>query len=1699
MTVQDPGRRAGGKSVLEQSSDLLEFLSAVAREVGPAPVRDVTTHPFVLMPDEVPASRAVRLGPSGDRSAWLEARRVPAPPPVAVPEPLDGLIDENTVRDPFANPALAPLGTARRIDALVSTVDGGDEVDPETVTELRAEARAEIDASFEVWKNSTWAEWVARYEPDFRARRLYARLYDLHLQLSTDSATYEAVWGHAVLTCRTSAGTVVAPLLTTPVSLTIDPDDATIQIVPEQSVELELDAIEGTGLPGTEALVTMRALLREDPPEVWSADERHAVRDRLIAPLGGDAALVEATGLPSPTNAPQLNDGWALFLRKRPLRQERFYDELAAKIREEGFVPEALASVVADAERVNDAVVAQGQELVPDDGTAARLLMPLPANDEQERIASQLATARGVTVQGPPGTGKSHTIVNLISHLVAQGKRVLVTAEKEQALSVLRDKIPEELRDLSVAVLGSTPAAMSDLRSAVQSMQDSLSSLNVDKEERRITELGQTVDELRDQIRRTDAQLVEALRSEQREYPTPKGPGKAPEVAQWLAADRGLDVIPDAVPAMSHLPLTAEELADLSDLLATIDAADERACADDLPLDDWLPSVGTLRSTFDRIDTLRALVTSLEDSGLRLSALDGLDEEALSSAAARLRAAARTQRDLAGEWETPFASAIRKGDPAVTYTTLHNVGVQQHLDAVREAADRVTGHTLVVPDGNPAELIPHVEAWKARVAIGKKISVFARDLKEFAAKVTVDGFAPSTVAQLDLVSWEIHRRERVRETYTLMVQAYAPCAIPVPPLDDAFRFRAQALADRVALVAEWWANQFPLLAEELDRLSAAGGGSATDPDHAEKIARLVESAAARLEERRLSAEISELTDRVRTRRDTADASPLWSLLLSALDLAQTDSWGASLDEAVRLAGLRSDVARTAYLADRVAQAGAPRWASAIVKSRGDASVTGAPEAAGVAWQRAAARTWLRELHAGNDVASLMDRAHADAAALRTAVVDLAARSARVALKRNLRDRQRVALETWLQAIKKAGKGTGKNAPRFLAAARDALPGAMGSVPIWIMPMYRVLENFDPRVSAMFDVVVVDESSQCDLLSLGVLALGKKAVVVGDDKQTTPQRVGIRTDRIADLQDQHLRGHQGRALLTLDESLYSISGRAFPSMIALEEHFRCVPEIIDFSNRYYNGAIRPLREVTQPQIGDPLRVVKVEGAVSERQGTGRINRDEAAAIADQVAACISDPAYDRLSFGVVTMMSGNQAQIIQGLIRERIGDDEFERRRLRVGNPPAFQGDERNVIFISTVTHEDRYAATSVMYSQWANVAASRAQDQLWVFYSMDVAALNHGDQRRALIEYAQNYRRPDSAANLMALTDSQFERDVLRQLLQRGYDVVPQYRVGSYRIDFVVNVAPGERLAIECDGDTFHGPDKWDDDVRRQRVLERIGWSFWRIRASEYYLEPEASMEPLWARLESMRERAAEVESVQKARERKLEEERLARLRDFSVAATDSASEVEPDLDLDLDDPSTVDSADATNWLFDVAPNSARAFTVATPLVSARGSAQGNPAEIRAWARLNGYTISDRGRLSQEIRAAYGAAHDRGRAAQNPTSLEAPAPSLPSRQLKSPAVAGPRPPTLNDVQRAWETGTRYTLDSGGDIVARDDGRSLANYIGQERAASFRERLAVVRPLGGAFKVDDEGLVVTLVDGVPTYVCHVAEGEWFPTP
>ncbi|WKA56986.1 AAA domain-containing protein [Planococcus shenhongbingii] len=453
------------------------------------------------------------------------------------------------------------------------------------------------------------------------------------------------------------------------------------------------------------------------------------------------------------------------------------------------------------------------------------------------------------------------------------------------------------------------------------------------------------------------------------------------------------------------------------------------------------------------------------------------------------------------------------------------------------------------------------------------------------------------------------------------------------------------------------------------------------------------------------------------------------------------------------------------------------------------------------------------------------------------------------------DEEKRALSAWKTYIKRFGKGSGKSAQRNLQGAREEMKTAQSAIPVWIMPISQVLENF-PVTNEKFDVIIFDESSQCDLFAINVLLRGKKIVVVGDDEQISPQSIGTKQDDVMELVRRHLKGIPNADLFDGNLSLYEIAEQTFPKegKLMLREHFRCVPEIIQFSNDMsYGGEMIPLRlPLEEDKIDPPVLAIKVkDGYIEDRKD---VNEGEIDAIVADMAEMVLDPKLKGQTFGVITLLGQDQHKLLESRIRQEIGDREFVERKIICGNPYTLQGDERDIIFLSMVSAPNRNfrALTGNADKQRFNVAASRAKNQMRLYHSVDLEELSSQDLRYRLLSYCQNPTRLNmEVQNLEELCDSPFEVDVLRMILAKGYKVTPQVKVGQYRIDMVVE-GIRDRLAVECDGERWHGPEKFEEDMKRQESLERSGWKFWRVRGREFYFDKVKALESLWGQLDAL-------------------------------------------------------------------------------------------------------------------------------------------------------------------------------------------------------------------------------------------------------
>jgi very-short-patch-repair endonuclease len=408
-----------------------------------------------------------------------------------------------------------------------------------------------------------------------------------------------------------------------------------------------------------------------------------------------------------------------------------------------------------------------------------------------------------------------------------------------------------------------------------------------------------------------------------------------------------------------------------------------------------------------------------------------------------------------------------------------------------------------------------------------------------------------------------------------------------------------------------------------------------------------------------------------------------------------------------------------------------------------------------------------------------------------------------------------------------------------------------------MPVALVAKTFDPREDR-FNVVIIDEASQCDAAALFALYMGKQSVVVGDDEQVSPVAVGQLGEEISRLISLHLQSIPQRDLYDLAQVFFA------GKVIRLREHFRCAPDIISFSNHLsYEGSILPLREPATISL-EPHVVAR--RMVPSPGSEIKTNDTEAEWIASLICAATRHPAYrvgtsgNPVTFGVVSLLGGDQAMAIERLLRDRLSPSDYVNRQILCGDAADFQGDERDVMFLSLVdaaTQEGpltlRGEGAKAMFKKRYNVAASRARDQMWVVHSLDHQThLKPGDIRRRLIEHAHDPKAWErDLDNRLKKAESIFEQRVIRHLTDAGYETIPQYPAGAYRIDIVVT-GGGKRLAVECDGEQFHGPDRLQEDLERQAILERLGWRFVRIRGNIFFREPERAMRPVFQRLEEL-------------------------------------------------------------------------------------------------------------------------------------------------------------------------------------------------------------------------------------------------------
>ncbi|MFN9503525.1 MAG: AAA domain-containing protein [Rubrivivax sp.] len=1371
---------------------------------------------------------------------------------------------------------------------------------PEKSPELRSEAvtyegkrevaraqlkdHPEVQEAFDWYVEYQWSPWAAAERPRRKTIARYNQLFSLQQAISSEGAEtpLELVWGIGYAAWKKDGFGMALkhPLLVQACEISLNEKTFDLEVRPRDvEPRLEADCYAEMELPGvTQLEAYWRSALatganRVNPFEASTFDGTLKAAVGHLDPTGTYEVRTDDVTPPAPSDKLTIANTWVLFGRKRS--GDIFLEDirrLKKKVEEAEELPSVIRSFV---ERGDSTVKVRPEQpfrglSTSDAGSQAmELYFPMAYNDEQVSIVQKLHANDGVVVQGPPGTGKTHTIANVICHYLAQGKRVLVTAKGESALAVLQEKLPERIRPLSVALLSDERDGMKQFEHSIQTIASSVAGLNPTRAVQNIAAAEEKLNQLHAKIAHVDRTVAAYASKHMQSYPfhgrevMPEELSKVvleqAEAHQWFddeppATNDGTLPFDDAaINALRRARITVVE--DLPYLGCTL------PCPDSFPV--WADMLGLHR------DLVRAKsIDASVSQGAILALVDSrLETFEKAQALVKFLEDRMTLKAKVAASRQPWLEALGQRFADMQPTDPVLMALVSLCAAVRKL-ERQRRQLLAKAVDLPADAEVNEDFGHAvgRLVAGK--SAFALPFgtgvaRKLVAAVTVSGVAPSGKPEWELVQELLTWRREARKVLARWSSLSAEFGLeaPGPGVEPALKKVAtwqSGIEEMRYLTFDFDAKLHSRLEEVFGKQSADRMWDGGEPF----VATAYSSLQAHVDKGRLAYAMKRVQELVRKLEGHSGCvvNELRSFLTALLGRTAAEesvlqtTWLALQAELSRLTALKPSLAEIERVAAAIELAGATKWAERLRTEPATVDMDTATPATWLdAWNWRQAVMFLDRIDGHHKMRELFDERRALTTSLARTYQDLVAEKTWLGVFNNSPASVRQALQAYLNAVQAMGSGTGVRAVRHRKTAREAMLRAYRAVPCWVLPQWRVSETIPPEVG-LFDLVIIDEASQSDIWALPALLRGQKVLVVGDHTQVSPSAVGTAEETIKELTNRFLTNQPHGSEMTPDKSIYDLARVVFAgNSVMLKEHFRCVPAIIEFSNReFYQGDIRPLRvPKAHERLDPPLVDVYVKGGFRK----GDINDPEAKAIVDEIEAILADPQFDGRSIGVVTLLGTTQAARIQELVSERISPIDVVERRIAIGPPPVFQGRERDIMMVSMVLGPgDRSAANRADMHQRFNVALSRARDRMYLFRSVAETEFKEDSLNGKVISHFKQPFRQD-AKKVQALRErceSGFELEMFDELVKRGFRVEPQLPCGGYRIDFVVEGNEGRRLAVECDGDRFHGPGQWQDDMARQRVLERAGWTFWRCFASSFVRRRQEVLEDLMRTLERL-------------------------------------------------------------------------------------------------------------------------------------------------------------------------------------------------------------------------------------------------------
>lgn len=1095
-----------------------------------------------------------------------------------------------------------------------------------------------------------------------------------------------------------------------------------------------------------------------------------------------------------------------------------------------------------------------------------RSLFPLPYNDEQFEIAKRLNEQDAVTVKGPPGTGKSHTIANLISHFVAQGKSILVVSHNAKALSVLKDKLPRAIQDLAVSLVNEGKGNES-LKGSVNAI---IRNLAQRYEESKVTELEMQLTSLEKKYADTLNEIYKVVQANAKNYKifNPLSNKIEEKTAyEWAVfhfeqSNYQTEFIKDVVAHNTDTSGIIEKLISLASIGKNLKQGDFELVNFQFLSDDKFLELTELRK-------IEIKLTEINEK-INVDDYNAIQPNTLTE---------KLKREIA-EFETQYVKFEPQTIPSIIYNNSnYNIGLLKNIlkqnenlrEQVQSAENKLLSFQLdlsAIEETDPDILHQQINQLIVKFGENKTIGWLTKSLLDKNLKRFFDckvNFIPATeIEHFKIMETEINKRKCLKQlsiTFNNYLGAFGiPSQTKIQEALKELDFTVDFAAKFASLNTQLRENNLPQLSRnpsEIERKLVFLKNIKYYSDYKNATNFLKEAKHKLISYSEAHHLIYKIADAI----ENVDRAS-YELYLSEYRTRrekQTHSleFDRLLKETSVILPLTTNAIRSLCISGTSFIVSKEESETDIFFLKINDFLTS------VTNQTKGSEKLLSNLQI---IKRRIEKQTADIISYKTWYHK----------SKNVSDTQKSALNAWLNDLINIGKGYGKNTARNIASAITNMQVAKGAVPIWIMPQDTAVTFFPDATPEQFDLLIIDEASQCDISSLNLVFRCKKCLIVGDENQTSvvADRSIFTIERTNEMLDKYLISHRFKTQFDVNNknnSIYTISGVIYPNIVTLTEHFRCLPEIIGYSNQYvYNSDIVPLKTATKKTFGEPVAIYYIEDNYLDEQKPLIVQK-----VIELIEGYIKDFQEKRLktlpTIGILTLDSSNikhQTLLIRQISQNELIKQFEDKLELLIGTSREFQGDERDIMFMTiTASHSFNeknnfdirppHKAGTEEYMRIFNVAASRAKEKSIVIHSIHpdaVSIMNPDCYRKKLIDYYTNCQNRTNkqivVKNLQTLlnkTDANsgdFEKSVCKLLYNNGLGdfLFPQFEVGKYCIDFGL-IKNNKKLAIECDGFTYHsGIVKIQEDINRQLILERAGWRFFRIQSTDwFYRNPSVS------------------------------------------------------------------------------------------------------------------------------------------------------------------------------------------------------------------------------------------------------------------